>query len=230
MTDRQEAKLNMYQKVVNVCDEHAQEYAGVPAVVTAVNHLKGQVSEIVVVAKQQTGTKPQGATKNKSEAFDRMVVLSLKIANPLYALAFETGDNRLLKKVAVNKNEFYNVHAQKALSLAQNIADEAAAYSGKLYDYGINDADRAELNDAIVKATELKLAPTGVITERHNYTGNLRQLFVATDSIIYDRLDKLMIPFKTSSPDFYALYSNARNVVNTAARKRKKDTENDDEK
>jgi hypothetical protein len=223
MTDRQEAKLNMYQKVTNVCDEHAQMYAGAPAVVRAVNDLKGQVSGIVVAAKQQTGTKPQGATKSKSEAFDRMVVLSLKVANPLYALAFETGNNHLLKKVTLTKNEFYNVHAQKALSLAQNIADEATTHSGILHDYGISDADRAELDNAIMKATELKLSPTEIISERHSYTGNLRQMFVAADSIIYDRLDKLMIPFKISEPEFYALYSNARNVVNTAARKRKKD-------
>jgi hypothetical protein len=216
----------MYQKVTNVFDENTEEYAGVPAVVIAVNDLKGQVSRIVTAAKQQTGTKPQGATKDKSEAFDRMVVLSLKIANPLYALAFETGDNRLLKKVAINKNEFYNVHAQKALSLAQNIADEANANGVKLHDYGVSDADRTELDNAIAKATGLKLAPAGVIAERQNYTGNLRQLFVAADSIIYDRLDKMMMPFKTSSPDFYAMYSNARNVVNTATRKRKDNTEN----
>jgi hypothetical protein len=221
MNDRQQAKLNMYQTVTNVCDEHVKECAEIPAVVNAVNDLKGQVSKIVSLAKQQTGTKTQGATKDKSEAFDRMVVLSLKIANPLYALAFETGDNRLLKKIATNKSEFYNTHIQDALNLAQNIADEANTYGVRLHDYGISDADCIELNDAIVQATELKQAPKGVIVERQSYTSNLRQLFVAADSIIYDRLDKVMTTFKTSAPEFYALYSNARNVVNTAARKRK---------
>jgi hypothetical protein len=63
--------------------------------------------------------------------------------------------------------------------------------------------------------------PSGVIGEHKLYTSNLRELFVAADSIIYDRLDKLIRLFKTSSPDFFNLYSNARNVVNTAARKRK---------
>jgi hypothetical protein len=41
MNDRQQAKLNMYQKVANVFDENTEEYAGVPAVVIAVNDLKG---------------------------------------------------------------------------------------------------------------------------------------------------------------------------------------------
>jgi hypothetical protein len=52
----------------------------------------------------------------------------------------------------------------------------------------------------------------------------LRTLFVRADSIIYDKLDKLIRLFKTSSPEFFALYGNARNIVNTAARKRKNKT------
>jgi hypothetical protein len=60
-----------------------------------------------------------------------------------------------------------------------------------------------------------------VVGERKVYTDNLRELFVTADSIVYDKLDKLIRLFKTSSPDFFALYGNARNVVNTAARKRK---------
>jgi hypothetical protein len=31
MTDRQNAKLTMYQKVLNVCDENEEEYAGISA-------------------------------------------------------------------------------------------------------------------------------------------------------------------------------------------------------
>jgi hypothetical protein len=64
-----------------------------------------------------------------------------------------------------------------------------------------------------------------MVGERKMYTENLRELFVAADSIVYDKLDKLIRLFKTSSPDFFVLYGNARNVVNTAARKRKSESE-----
>jgi hypothetical protein len=211
----------MYQKVLDVCDEHQDVYAGVPTIVTAVGLLKEQTSEILVIAKQQTATRPQGATKDKSEAIDQLVVLSLKVANPLYALAIDTGDNRLLDRINVNKSRFYNVHDQETLKLAKIIADEANAHGEALVNYGISNADRTELNDAIAQLEKLMQAPAVVVGERKNYTSILRQLFVTTDSLIYDKLDKLMIPFKTSSPEFYNLYSNARNVVNTATRKRK---------
>jgi regulatory protein YycH of two-component signal transduction system YycFG len=153
--------------------------------------------------------------------FDRVVELALKVANPIYVYAFDTSNNRLLQKVNVNKSMFYHNHDRETLTLAKIILDEANAYSTALTDYGVNNADIAELESVISQFEGLITAPSGVIGERKLYTSNLRELFVATDSIIYDKLDKFIGLFKSSKPEFFALYSNARNIVNTAARKRK---------
>jgi hypothetical protein len=211
----------MYHKVVNVNDEYVEECAGVPAWLTNVNKLKTIVSDIELVTQQQTETGSKGVTKDKRLSIDRLVELSLKIANSLYVFAFDTTDNPLLVKVNVNKCMFYQNHDRNALTLAKIIAAEAKNHSEALSDYGISAADITEL-DSIISQLEGSLnAPASVIDEHKLYTSNLKALFVAADSIIYDKLDKLVRLFKTSSPDFFNLYSNARNVVNTAARKRK---------
>jgi hypothetical protein len=221
MTDKQDAKLNMYQKVTNVCDENEQVYANVPAFVKTVNDLKQVVSEIKSVTRQQSEASPKGATKDKSSAIDHLVETVVKIANSLYVYAFDTENNRLLEKVDVNKSLFYHTHNQTALTLAKTIAAEANTFSNELHNYGINNTDRAELDAAITQFENLITTPAGVVGERKAHTSNLRELFVAADSIVYDKLDKLIILFKTSSPEFFALYGNARNIINTAARKRK---------
>jgi uncharacterized protein YbjQ (UPF0145 family) len=221
MTDRQNAKLNMYQKVLDVCNEYKEEYAGIPVLVTAVNVLKTRVSEIQSVTQQQTGTVSKGATKDKNDVFDRLVELALKVANPIYVYAFDTSNNSLLQKINVNKSMFYRNHDREALTLAKIILDEANAYSTTLTDYGVNNIDLAELETAISQFESLITAPSGVIGEHKLHTSNLRELFVAADSTVYDKLDKLIRLFKSSKPEFFTLYSNARNIVNTAARKRK---------
>jgi hypothetical protein len=221
MNDRQIAKLNMYQKVLDVCTENEQKYAGIPALVNAVYELKNRVSDIQSVTQQQTESVSKGVTKDKNTAIDNVVELSLKIADPLYVYAFTTTNNRLIEKVNVNKSSFYRNHDQGALTLAKIILAEAKTNSEVLVNYGVNNADVTDLETAVTKFEELINAPSGVIGERKLYTGNLRELFVDADSIIYDKLDKLIRLFKSSSPEFFALYSNARNVVNTATRKRK---------
>jgi hypothetical protein len=190
--------------------------------VSAVNDLKIQVKKIMDVSKQRTEIQPAVVSDVKSSAVDRLVELSLKVAYPLYAHAFSTGDKLLLGKVNVNKSMFYNSQDQAALTLTKIIAENANANREVLRNsYGISDADRAELDAVIKEFEKLMMAPSGEIVKRKGYTGSLRELFVETDSLIYDRLDRVMRPFKTSSPEFFNLYSNARNVVNTAARRRK---------
>jgi hypothetical protein len=221
MNDRQDAKLNMYQKVLDVCSENEQKYANIPAFASAVNELKQRVTDIKSTTQQQTVTNPKGTTKEKSSTVDSLVELSLKVAGALYVYAFNSADKRLLEKVNVNKSVFYHTHNQTTLTLTKIIAAEAGTYSEVLNNYGITAADLADLNTAIVQFEKLINAPAGVVVERKLYTDNLRELFVAADSIVYDKLDKLIRLFKVSSPEFFGLYSNARNVINTAARKRK---------
>jgi hypothetical protein len=221
MTDRQDAKLNMYQKVLNVLEGNESEYATIPAFVNSVKGLRARVTDIQSVTQQQTATISRSATKAKSSAIDRLVEISLKVSDALYVYAFDTTNNYLLEKVNVNKTMFYNSHGQAVLTLAKIIVTEAKNNNEALRDYGIDNTDIIELDAAIAQSDNLLNAPSGVMSERKFHTDKLRELFVAADSIVYDKLDKLIRLFKTSSPEFFALYSNSRNIVNTSARKRK---------
>jgi hypothetical protein len=211
----------MYQKVLNVCNEYEREYAKIPAFVNTVRELKTRMEEIRAVSQQQTETISKGATKDKSSAIDSLTEFGLKIANLLYVYAFDTEDHRLLEKVNVNKSAFYRKHDNAALTLAKIIAAEADANKEVLRDYGVTDKGRSDLDAAIARLENIINAPAEMIGERKMYTSSLRELFVDADSIVYDKLDKFITLFKTASPDFFAMYGNARNIVNTAARKRK---------
>jgi len=60
------------------------------------------------------------------------------------------------------------------------------------------------------------------IGERKQKTSNLTQLFAGLDSTFYDKLDKLMVLFKQSQPEFYSEYRTARNIIFNDERKSKK--------
>jgi hypothetical protein len=216
----------MYQTVLDVFDANEPAYMGVPACVKTVNELRNQVTNILTVSKQQDNIRPTAVSDVKNSVIDRLIELCMKIADPLYAYAFETDDKYLLTRMSVNKSMFYAVQNRALLSLAKIIAENANIHAYVLRDYGVTDNDCAELNEAIAQFEKLMTAPSGEIGKRKVQTSTLRELFVQTDSLIYDKLDKIMRPFKTSNPDLFALYGNARNVINTAARKRKtKDAE-----
>ncbi|MDR0605664.1 MAG: hypothetical protein LBG80_15310, partial [Bacteroidales bacterium] len=80
------------------------------------------------------------------------------------------------------------------------------------------------LQNVINEYEPLIIAPRAVVSKTKQITANLAHIFADADTLLNDRLDKLMSIFKTSAPDFYAEYFNSRNVINTSARKKPSDT------
>jgi hypothetical protein len=221
MNDRQEAKFNMFQAILNVCRKNEQVYADVPAFVDNVKQLDENIIAISQNALQQSGTTPIGFSAEKNIAIDLLTHEAVKVANGIYVYAITIGDRILLTKVSVNKSLFYNGHYYDALILAKNIADEAHKHAPNLTEYGIDASAIEALDKAITGFEQVINKPMATIGEHKLYTDNLKQLFTETDSILYDRLDKLVVLFKISSPEFYFLYKNSRNVINTAKRSAK---------
>jgi uncharacterized protein (UPF0297 family) len=225
MNDRQQAKLNMFQSVSETCHSNEQAYAGVPAFANAVQQLDDNLAAIDRHAQQQSGVVPQGVSAEKIIAAEILTQESVKTANSIYVYAFNAGDQKLLSKVSVNKSMFYNGHYNDSLIMAKNISTEAHNRTSELQEYGIDETAIKALDEAITAFEQVINKPHAAISERKLHTGNLKQLFAETDSTLYDRLDKLVTLFKTSDPDFYTLYKNARNVIDTAKRSKKKEEE-----
>jgi hypothetical protein len=68
-------------------------------------------------------------------------------------------------------------------------------------------------------------------SERKAANEKLKDLFLQVDDLLKNQLDRLMVPFRKSQPDFYASYQNARRIVNYGIRhKTTKEPENQDQK
>jgi hypothetical protein len=221
MNDIQETKQRVYRTVSETCHNNEKTYAGTTAFEKAVMMLDNSIDAIGKTEQQQSGTQSEGVSEEKSKAADALAQEGVRMANAIYVFAVDTEDKVLQTKVNVNKSMFYNGHDGDALVLAKNIADEAHSHEAGLVAYGIDAAAIAALDTAVAAFDSLIVKPRATIDERKVYTGNLKQLFAQTDSILHDRLDKLIALFKTSAPEFYALYKNARNIINTATRHEK---------
>jgi hypothetical protein len=219
MNDGQQAKLSMYRSVATVCRLHEQLYADIPAFVNAVMLLNNNIAAIGTNALQQQGTISEGVTVDKSRAGERLMQESVKMANALYVYALDTNNSALQVKANLNKSTLYNGHDGNALVLAKMISEEAHSHEAALAKYGVAPAAIAALDAAVATFEQLVVKPQTIINERKTYTGKLKQLFADTDTILYDRLDKLIAVFLSSAPDFYGRYKNARNIIDTGRRR-----------
>jgi hypothetical protein len=221
MTDKQIAKQNMLRVVIRTLDEYASLYVGVPVFAATVKDLKTTVQAIEKEAVLQSQATRKGASEEKQEAETELVNRTVTVANVLSVLAADTKNSTLSEKVKVTKSLLYQQHDSVALDIARRIHAEAQANAGALEAYGLSTEALAALETAVARYDTLMAAPRAAVTEAKQKTANIVRLLAETDTLLNDRLDKLMSLFKLSAPDFYAIYFNARNIINTAARKRK---------
>ena len=211
----------MLRVVLLTLDEHKPLYTGIPAFVKTVDDLKIVVKEIEKEADLQSGLNAKGATNEKNEAAVALITQTVMVANALSVMASDRNDVALLPKVKVTKSMMYSPHDTETLRIARRIHAEALAHAGTVLEYGVSPEVIYTLETSIARYENLIAAPRAAITESKQATTNIARLFARTDTLLNDRLDKLMSLFKQSEPDFYAVYFNARNIINTSLRHRK---------
>lgn len=109
------------------------------------------------------------------------------------------------------------------LTLAQRLLELAHKHSAQLLSYGHDPEKMSAIEQAISAYSNLIAKPMDAIAERKQKTTNLKELFARLDSVLYDKLDKLIVLFKSSHPDFYGEYRTARNVIDSSIRHRKEE-------
>jgi hypothetical protein len=213
MNDRQNAKLNMAQRVSDTLKRYENAYSKMAPMVEAVSALNADIFAIRDTQKERVAVNVPASSLEKREAERQMIEPCVKMANALYVIGFASNNKELLTMHGLSENSFYSVPNNATLALARHVLDLAHKNAAGLVAYGIDAAEIEALEKAIEAYHALISKPMDTIGERKQKTTNLVQLFAALDSTFYDRLDKLMVLFKKTDPEFYGEYRTARNII-----------------
>ncbi len=229
MTNLQNAKLNMYQSVLELCKTNGKLYAEIQVFAETVKTLEDNIKNIRDTEGMQKNIPITGVTKKKQAAEDHLVELTLQVANATYVFAINTGNTELQKLSTTTRSKLSKMEGNALLSKSKNISENTKKYIAELKNYGINEESITKLNAAIAGFHQLISKPRDTTVERKVYTKKLSQLFTETDSTLYDKMDKLIELLKSSAPDFYDAYKDARNLIDTASRRKKDNPSQDNE-
>jgi hypothetical protein len=216
MNDRQNAKLNMAQRVSDTLAANVAVYAGITPAVEAAEELNGIIASIREAAKEQTATNVLVASKEKRAAESAMIDLVVQAANVLYVVGFKEENKELTSLLGLSPNSFYRVEDNAKLTLAKRVHDLVQSRAEALSAYGYDSAEIDRIAAAITAYQSIIAKPMSTITVRKQKTTNLKELFAALDSVLYDKWDKLIVLFKENYSDFYGEYRTSRNFINTA--------------
>lgn len=217
MTDKQENKRSMYIAVQKVCNANNSVWSGLPAFVDAFGNFENTIADIDTQRQIQEG-KTTGITENKQKEEDEMIQISLEVAAAVYAYASKIGDNELRDKVSYSPSYLRKSRDTILKDICQVIHDEADKVIANLADYGKTPADLTQQQKEIDDFADILAKPRTAIGTRATATTQLVELFQNSDDVLKNQLDKLMLTYQNSEPEFYLPYQNARIIVDLGIR------------
>jgi hypothetical protein len=221
MNNTQTNKLNSHEATDKVLVKYHDTWTALPAFSASVEAFRSVVAQIRGVGADRA-TSTTGLTQTKADKKRLMAELALTLAGSGFAYANKQKDKTLQ---AMFKNSFSEPSGRsdnKSLDRCQAIHNQLVKLLPSLGDFQITNADVEELHVAI-QAFKDAIGEKGS-TKGTNVanTRRLSLLFSEADNLLKNELDKLMLRFRKSNPEFYNAYANARSVVDLGGGKAKK--------
>lgn len=210
--------MSMAYAAIQVLDKNTLIWNGVPAMVQAHTEFKANLSALEgAVAKQVADI--TGHAKDKAAAEEKMIAKTLAVAGSVMAFATVNEDNGLAESMDISPSELRRYRDSVVAQRCQTVYDAANANIAALADFGVLPADTATLQGLINAYVALIAQPRNMITARKGATAEIGTLVRDTMKLLNRRIDRLMIQFKYSHPEFVSQYFDARIIIDQHGQK-----------
>ena len=143
----------------------------------------------------------------------------MRIAGQLCSLASKNNDMNLAAQTELTLPQLDKLSVDVLEATGNRISGLATTNLTGLADYGITQTDVTGLDAMTTQFHGAKTAPRKAIATRAGQTKTLTPAVKTVTSLLRNRLDKEMLLFKKSNPEFYAGYASARVILDRGARK-----------
>lgn len=213
MEAKKEAKLNMYNTVIALCDGNLAIIALVVAFQNSYNAFKTTVTAIAAAAAQleaQTG----GLATSKKAAKKELAMFGSGIAGLVFAYASVKNDNELKGQMKISFSDINEAKDDEAVPICQNVYDAANANLAFLGDYGVTVSLLATFQTAITDYLNKSPKPRLSMSEKKAKRAQMNTMFDDADKLLKEQMDKTALNFEhNGNKEFYGTYVAARIII-----------------
>jgi len=142
----------------------------------------------------------------------------MRLAGQLNSMASKNGDANLAAETELTLSQLDKMDVDTLEETGTRISGLLTANLAGLADFGITQTDVTAFDAMTTQFHGVKTAPRTAIAKRAGKTKTLQPAVKTVMSILRNNLDKEMLMFKKSNPDFYAGYVSARVIVDRGGR------------
>jgi len=192
--------------------ETENTWTKIPALVTAVEELDTVITQISDQL-EATAT-PSGASAGKATALEALVISTHEVASALHACATAAGNDELAAEVDFSLSALFKGREADLVARGSKILSLASEQLDNLGDYNVTQAKLTAMGKKIDAFKRVQAKPRQGVAKKAAANKALPRLFLQARNILTRRVDRLMVQFKASAPEFFAEYETARKIVN----------------
>jgi hypothetical protein len=216
--NKYESNRNAMCKVVgNVFGKYPSDIASILALQTCVTEFTTRNQEISLVLLIKEG-KTTGTAEQKQKEEKEMIDETVRIAATLYVYALDHSNFEMAAKVNVSSTMLDHLNQTKLPAYCRNILNLLKENISEMAPYGITNDDVTKHEKEITDFEQIVAMPRNMIVTRSEANGRLTTLMKTQCDLLSQKIDKLMLTFKTKNPVFYNEYKIARIIVHMGMR------------
>lgn len=222
MTTRQENKFSMYLSTESWLNKNLDKIKQLPHLQDLFAELGDFIQQIKNTREaQETSTK--GFAKQKNVFKTTLLKQAELILHTLKAYANIQGMIHLSEEVNYTPSTLKQAADTVLRDICQLLHTKATEHLEALKAYQLTQKQLDDLQKAIQDYAQSIPEPRTGLATKKSVTYSLTELFDKTDSLLKDKIDKLLEITKATDTLTYNAYRNARKMVNLGTRKRKEE-------
>ena len=215
MDTKSDNTLGMLQSTQLCLEINKPLYKDVSSLIRGLAELNEIVPAILAAQRQQAAR--EGLAEEKAQARQALIDIAVEVCSVAHACAQENGLTAIATRTDLPRSTFEKGSAAVLIDRCKGVLADAQQLDSEIEKCELTSAQLKAFDAAIKRFDTVKLKPRQGIAEGKTATQTLRALFARASTLLRSRLDRLMVPFETSEPEFYASYLAARKVVNLSA-------------
>jgi len=223
MNKQQTSKQRSYLSISSLFASAESKVSSLAGLEQSSSLLDGHLTAIDANATVQAS--PSGASQAKQSALEHLGDCAVVVAAGVHAHADAIEDLELAGKVDFSRSAIIAGSGAAVVARCKGILAVATEHAESLPDHGVTAAKITALKSAIKTYDGLRTLPRDAGAARTVATKQLKRLFPQVDRLLAKRIDKQMLQFKSSDPEFYDKYQAARVIVDPASKAKKDDAD-----
>ncbi|MCB0805946.1 MAG: carboxypeptidase-like regulatory domain-containing protein [Bacteroidales bacterium] len=218
MTDTQENKFSSYLVTETVIDQNITTWEPVQSFSDIANKVKSIITDIRE-KRQIQELNNTSLTENKHDVAAKLIEETLKLLYALVSYAVYSGKKRILSQVNYTESEIRYIRDTILYDRALLIQRKAREYETDLGAYLITPEDISKQNETLTEYATTIAEKSAANTVTKTATEDLKAKFHEMDTLLKEKLDRLILIFKATNPEFVQQYFNSRIIIDLGHRK-----------